>query len=192
MPSRIVFAVPEVPLEARLVFLKNAKEKGAFTAASFLSDEISEVFKGDGLSFIDLLSINIDEANALVEKSSDDSKTAAYSCAERILKDYSNIELVVTDGGNGMYGFSREGDEYYPALDIHAKSNAGVGDAAFDGLLIAKVLGLPFHSTAGLSGVALANSLAALSVESPDTINFTITYKSLTEFIGEAYDYSTD
>ncbi len=183
--SSLIFTVPEVPLEVRVLFLETAKEKGIFSAASFLTNEIQQVFTRTSLRMVDLLSINIDEARALLSVNEKKSDYVAKACAEKIFHERPGIQLVITDGGNGLYGFSENKEIFYPAVSVELQNSAGAGDAVFAGLLIGKILGYPFISKSGISSTMLANTLGALSVEAKDTINFTITYEILMRAVSE-------
>lgn len=182
----VIFAVPEVPIEARLFLLNYPVDSESYKAASFLSSEIREVFGMGLLKKIQLLSINIDEARALIgEDRGLSDRDAVMKCRDKVYRENPNIELVVTAGGNGAYGFFRDEEKYLHALSVDFRNSAGAGDAFFAGLIIGKVLGLPFISGETPTCFETALCLSALSVESQDTINFTITFDILNSFINE-------
>ena len=186
----VVFAVPEVPLETRIHLLSLPGNKYLWKAASFLSSEIRTVFDEGVFEQLDFCAFNMDEARALMQEEKNtchESRVAAEKCNKLVREKNKDIELVITDGGMGAFAFSRNRSEFLPAFGMKVENSAGAGDALFAGVIIGKVLGLPFISDKKISGFKLAHALASLSVESRDTINFTISFQGLERFLKEKY-----
>ncbi len=181
----LLFAVPEVPLETRLSLLKAGKRGGPIKAASFLSNEIAAALsEEDSAGKIDMLSINMDEARAFLGYPEDlENEKIVENCVSRIIRLNPQIKLAVTDGKKGAYGYYRGETVFFPGLKTESRNSAGAGDAFLAGLIIGKVLGLPFLKGETLTSCETALCLSALSVESSDTINFSITGDRLRAFI---------
>ena len=94
------------------------------------------------------------------------------------------MKCIITAGKEGFYAFHRGEEAHFPPLEVKLKNSAGAGDALFAGLIIGEALELPFFSSSGASALNLANCLAAMSVEAPDTINFQVSVESFRTFCG--------
>jgi sugar/nucleoside kinase (ribokinase family) len=162
----IVLAAPEVPLEGRKKLLELGKEYGAFCSASFTSGEIKKALDEKIMSNVDLLSINLDEAAALILPAENDNDKVVKSAVRQLEKSNRNILVAVTGGINGSWCWDGRELHRFPAVRTTAAGTAGAGDAFFSGLLIAITLGLPISEAQ-----QFATLLAGLSVTSPDTIN---------------------
>jgi len=186
----IVFAVPEVPLETRLHLLELKSGNGVFRAASFLSSEIRDVFSRGIFQNIDLCALNMDEAKTLVEsrgKGIQEGRKFADICNSILRGENPDIEVLITDGKKGSYAFSKNRSAYLPAFKMKVSNSAGAGDAFFAGLIIGKIMNLPFISEEAVSCFKTAHSLASLSVESRDTIHFNLNSIMLKEFIEKKF-----
>jgi sugar/nucleoside kinase (ribokinase family) len=191
--SGIAAALPEVPIEARLHLLRRAKEAGMKTAASFITSEIQEVREKEIVKYVDILTLNIDEAAAFasidrIDLSSPESmEPVVDGCFDYLSGINSEAACVVTAGSGGFYAFRRGRTARIPSLNVECVNSAGAGDALMAGIIIADVLGFPFmppeeNAAHSFSALELANCLAAMSVESPDTINFRVTPESFIAF----------
>ena len=168
----LVLAVPEVPLASRAQLLAWGRRQKAFTAASFLAEEMNEVRAAQLLRQADLVSLNIDEAAALAQSSP---RAAPRTIVARAARHAGpSTSLFVTHGKQGIYSWQSGNVVFYPALTVKVVNTAGAGDAFFAGLLLGKIL--------GGDGIRLGRLLAAISVTSPDTIHFGINRRSLAAF----------
>jgi sugar/nucleoside kinase (ribokinase family) len=179
----LVMAAPEIPLRSRAALVRLGRKHGAFTAASFVSEELVEPEVVKLLHFVDLLAINIDEA-AMLAGSAGREKTGKIvkACIRKLVGINPQIKLSLTNVRYGAYAYSQGELSYLPALKVRAANTAGAGDAAFAGLIIGLATGLPFISETELSCFRLSRLLAAMSVTSVDTINFAINAASLRDF----------
>lgn len=175
----IAVAAPEVSIEARLKLLEMASNYKFYRAASFTSAEIPVVLRGNYLHRIDLLAINMDEASALTNLSSDGSNASAI--VEAVVRICSvqnpNIQISVTDGKNGSWCWDGKSMEHFPTLNVQVSSTAGAGDAHLAGLLTGLAKGFSLHEAH-----EAAVFIAGLSVMSPHTINKQIKRKQLKDF----------
>ena len=178
-PTAIALAVPEVPLPVRRHLLRRATERGALRVASFTTAEIEEARETGFLSLVDLLSVNEDEAAALVGAPFPDGPPEAFlrrlSIAVTALR--AGVRLVVTAGARGAFAFDRAWT-HVPALPVTVVSTAGAGDALLGGILTGLAAGLPFVAPgkpdpAGRplsSAFELGALVAGFKVTSPHTI----------------------
>lgn len=179
----LVLAAPEVPLVSRQALLEVGREYGAFTSASFVSEEMSRPEISEILALVDLLSLNIEEAAMLSGLATDKgTSTIVRNCWQRCIRYNPDVKLVVTDGRNGLYAFEHEKEEHLPALPVDVVNTAGAGDALLSGLVIGLASGLPFLAGDQLSSVRLGRLFAAMSVTSADTINSAVDLASLCAF----------
>jgi sugar/nucleoside kinase (ribokinase family) len=180
----IVLAVPEVPLKSRFDFIGMGAKKEAFIAASFTSHEMKELEQSSVLKYIDLLSVNMDEARMLsgIEK---DMKPAdvVSACIDKLVKLNPQIKFTVTDGAKGVYACENGKLEYHPVFQANAVNTAGAGDAFLAGLIIGTLKGQPIVGDQKHSCLRYAIALAGMSVTSKNTIHFGITSEALEEFI---------
>ena len=164
----IVMAVPEVPLEAREKLLELGKKHGLFCTASFTTEEISYALDAGIVRNIDLLAINIDEANAIAGShiNKTDSTSIVQSAIQKLHSCNKNILISVTNGKHGSWCWDGHKLNSFPAIKTVAVSTAGAGDAFFSGIICGLSLGLHLFDAQ-----QLASLLAGLSVTSRDTIH---------------------
>ncbi len=179
----LLLAAPEVPYASRRTLLEMGRRYGAFNAASLVSEEMAKPETVDLLKSIDLLAINIDEAAMFAQTSAAaGAEQIVRTCSQKIVSVNPLIQLLITDGEHGAYGFEKGYRQFLPALKVNVVNTAGAGDAMLAGLLIGKALGLPFTGDSGFSCLHLARLLAAFSVQSADTINFAAGVETLRAF----------
>src|SRR5258706_6712220 len=65
--NEIILAAPEVPLETRITLLEYGRQRGSLNVASVSSAEVSDFENLHGFEITDILSINIDEAQSIVQ-----------------------------------------------------------------------------------------------------------------------------
>jgi len=194
----MVLAAPEAPLTARIRLLKLATKAQAFRAASLSTGEIPAARTLGMFSMLDLLSVNQEEAGALLGKCFDSATPqTALECRSRALADFNpHARLVVTAGGRGAWGFDLASGEwdYCPAPQVKVASTAGGGDALLAGLICGEAVGMPFiHPAAPRRKIAdrplssaldFAVLLASLTVTSPHTIHPGVNLDALIRFAG--------
>jgi sugar/nucleoside kinase (ribokinase family) len=180
-PNAIALAVPEVPLPVRWHLMRRATEKGALRVASLTTAEIPQALATGFLSVVDLLSLNQDEAAALVGEplAPEAPEPVLRRLAHRALAAHAGMRLIVTAGARGAFAFDGSWT-YVPALPIRVVSSAGAGDALLGGVLSGLAAGLPFAGTAAhratlasrplASAVDLGALVAAFKLTSPHTI----------------------
>jgi sugar/nucleoside kinase (ribokinase family) len=192
----MVLAAPEAPLETRMRLLKLATKAGAFRAASLTTGEIPVARKLGMLSMLDLLSVNQEEAGALLGQCFDPSAPwTVLECRAKALADFHpRARLVVTAGGRGAWGFDLALGEwdFCPAPAVKVASTAGGGDALLGGLISGEAAGMPFIHPAAprkkitdrplSSALDFAVLLASLTVTSPHTIHPDANLATLAEF----------
>jgi ribokinase len=176
----MIMAAPEVPLTARQKLLEDGKAYGLFCAASFTSEEIVSALESGVVSFIDLIAINMDEAQALASPVSPISTPSQIvsEAIERLQDVNEKIHVSVTAGSQGSWCWDSENLHHFPVIKADAKSTAGAGDAFFAGLLCGTALGLSFFEAQ-----QLATLLAAFSVTTLHTIHPDVSRVSLRDFI---------
>jgi sugar/nucleoside kinase (ribokinase family) len=181
--SCMVLAAPEVPLASRLKLLRLGRKYHAFNVGAFTSEEVARV-KGLGMfRYIDLLSVNIDEAAMLAGMSPKrHPNSIVKGCIQQVKKINPQLRLAVTCGKRGAYGYARGKVEFHPALRVKVKNSAGAGDAFLSGLMAGTVIGIPFLGKRETSCMKLGRALAAMAVTSPDTIHFGINKPALKRF----------
>lgn len=172
----IALAAPEVSIEARFKLLDMATEYQFFRAASFTSAEIPVILEGNNLQRIDLLAINMDEASALTNISSDDKHASArVEAVVQICSEQNpNVLISVTDGKNGSWCWDGKSVKHFPTMNVQVVNTAGAGDAHFAGLLTGLAKGFSLHEAH-----EAAVFIAGLSVMSPHTINKQIKRKQM-------------
>jgi sugar/nucleoside kinase (ribokinase family) len=191
--QEIIVAAPEVPLISRIKLLEYGRRRGSITVASILSAEVDEFKRMHGFELVDILSINIDEAEniAKINGVSIAGETIVDACINTLLSIQPEISILITDGSNGSYCFDNNTLEYTPALAVPVASTAGAGDAFLAGTLVGLSCGLPlkggktdkwFAASPLKSAVELGVLLAALSVTTKDTIHPSANAKVLYEF----------
>ncbi len=188
----IALAVPEAPLAARIKLLETATKYDFFRVCAFSSLEAKELLEQDMLRNVDLLAMNIDEAESIIGYRYNPLKLKIFlkKIENRLTSFNPEIKISLTIGSNGSYGYEQGVWQCIPCALVKPISTAGAGDAHLAGLIIAKAIGLPFidkeienkkslPNSSIESGMAFANLLASLSVVSPDTINLKASPSSL-------------
>jgi sugar/nucleoside kinase (ribokinase family) len=174
--------VPEVPLAVRRHLLRRATERGALRVASLTTAEVEEACETGFLSVVDLLSMNEDEAAALVGAPFPDGAPEPFleRLKKAVLALRAGVRLVVTAGARGAFALDGTAWTHAPALPLAVVSTAGAGDALLGGLVTGLAAGLPFVPPAsprgGLAGRPLSSAfelgalVAGFKVTSPHTI----------------------
>jgi sugar/nucleoside kinase (ribokinase family) len=194
-PTAIALAVPEVPLPVRRHLLRRATERGALRVASLATAEIEEARETAFLSAVDLLSLNEDEAAALVGVPFPDG--AAEPFLQRLSREMTErkpgVRLLVTAGARGAFAFDGAAWTHSPAVPLAVVSTAGAGDAFLGGILVGLAAGLPFVPAARedsggrpvSSAFELGALVAAFKVTSPHTIPPDLSLDALVAFARE-------
>lgn len=166
----IVLAAPEVPIAARAALLDRATRHGFGRFASFLSGEIRQAYADGILGLVDVLSINIDEAAALVGAEGDAPQPEPVLIVDQALEllvgRHPGLTFVITAGRHGSWVWDGSVLHHQQPLAVTAKNTAGAGDAHIAGLILGTVAGLDL-----IAANRWATALSALSVTSQDTIN---------------------
>ncbi len=195
-PSAIALAAPEVPLAVRRHLLRRATEKGALRVASLTTAEIPQALETGFLSVVDLLSLNEEEAAALVGEpfTAEAPEPVLRRLGEIALAAQPSMRLIVTAGAHGAFAFDG-GWTHVPTLPARVVSSAGAGDALLGGVLAALAAGLPFAGATGhratLASRPLASALdlgalvAAFKVTSPHTIPPDLSLDAVLDFARE-------
>jgi ribokinase len=174
---------PEVPIDTRIELLKQGIEINAFNVAAVSAFEMQEFVEKDGFKFVDLVSLNISEANALTNFDGN-SDLIALKAFEKLKQINPKIIVLITDGANGSHAFHQDKKSFTPAIKNEVISTAGAGDAFLSGILTGLVCGLPiFKDDNPLTAIELATALASMKVGSADTINFGIDADSFGKYI---------
>lgn len=209
----VVCALPEVPPEARYELLRLGRIYGFYNIASFTSDEIKWALQSDMLDYIDLVSLNSDEARVLVEIAMNDKRwKQKIFLPETALKIVSSSRKARDNPGELLKEcekifslFVDYVDERYPELKFTFTCGKA-GSWSWDGSQAqhlypprVQVLGTSGAGDAFLAGVIcglfagfsiheahhLGNALSAMAVTSPHTINFDITPELFIGFLRE-------
>ena len=195
-PSTIALAAPEVPLPVRRHLLRRATEKGALRVASLTTAEIPQARETDFLSVVDLLSLNQEEAAALVGEplAVETPEPVLRRLGELALAAQPEMRLIVTAGARGAFAFDG-GWTHVPTLPVAVVSSAGAGDALLGGVLTGLAAGLPFAGSASqcatlasrplASAVELGALVAAFKVTSPHTIPPDLSLDAVLDFARE-------
>lgn len=164
----IVFAVPEVPLEARKKLLEYGKQYKFFCSASFTSEEMETVMNSDILKNVDLLAVNLDEAVFAVKKKNDesDAETIVNLSVDAFRAINPEIKISITNGKFGSWLWNGEDISQFPSVKVNVSNTAGAGDAFLSGLIIGIAAGLSLKEAQ-----QLATLTGSASVTSPHTIN---------------------
>jgi sugar/nucleoside kinase (ribokinase family) len=196
-PSAMALAAPEVPLAVRRHLLRRATEKGALRVASLTTAEIPEARETGFLSVVDLLSLNEEEAAALVGEPfpRESPEPVLRRLSDLALAAHPGMRLVVTAGARGSFAFDGCGWTHAPTLPVRVVSSAGAGDALLGGVLAGLAAGLPFAANtahrATLAARPLASALdlgalvAAFKVTSPHTIPPDLSLDAVLDFARE-------
>jgi sugar/nucleoside kinase (ribokinase family) len=192
----IALAAPEVPLEIRTYFLREASRHGAFRAAAFTSAEMPAAGESGILACVDLLTMNEDEAGALTGLPPEKHGHMELLRAAGDLLTPLNREIciIVTAGRKGAAALHRGSADLCPAVEVEVASTAGAGDALMGGMIAGLAAGMPLVSggppRSRISERPLASAfefaclLAGFTVTSPHTIHPGADLVSLLEFAG--------
>jgi len=179
----VVVSVPEVPLATRIEMIDLGHKNKAFVISSFLTEEMETVIGQKVLEKIDLLAVNRDEAAALGRVSTAPPvREIVQNCIDAATRINPQIQLCITCGDQGIFGYSQGETEYIPVLKVPVRNTAGAGDAVLSGIVVGKILGLPFTGDDKKTCLRLGRLIGAMSVTSEDTINFNINLKNLKRF----------
>jgi len=189
----IILAVPEIPLQTRIKLLEYGRERGSLNIASLLSSEVIDFKNMHGFEMVDILSINIDEAQSIAQFS--DASVTSFSIVEGCVKTLKEINpgisILITDGPNGSYCYTKNYLEFTPSPEVPVISTAGAGDAFLAGVITGLCCGLPlckgfsnthFSSKELETAVELGTLLGSFSVTSPDTIHLNADAEALYAF----------
>jgi sugar/nucleoside kinase (ribokinase family) len=160
--KEIILAVPEVPLATRIRLLEYGRQRGSLNVSSILSSEIDSFKKQKGFHLTDILFVNIDEAGHIANTQTD----IAGNCIATLKNLNPNISVIITDGSNGCYSWTKNHLSHTPAIKVDAISTAGAGDAFLAGTLTGLCCGLSLEKA-----INIGTLLAAWSVTSADTIH---------------------
>lgn len=174
----IALAAPEVPLEARQRLLQLGSASHFLRAASFTSAEMLPAARLGLFGMTDLLSLNLDEAAALLGWSAAEHPplTIVETAAHKLLGLNPTLKLAITAGRTGSWAWEGDHCFHLPAIPVQVASSAGAGDAFLAGLIAGTAAGLTWFQTQ-----ELASLVAALSVTSPHTIHPGLERDSLRE-----------
>ena len=177
----IALLVPEVPLTCRQRFLDVAKQKGAFTAASFVSGEIADAKRLGMFDRLNLVSLNEEEAADLVGETFTPATPEVF--LDRLLRlvalTYPQLGVVMSAGKNGAYFIDGSGWSHSPSPRVEVASTAGAGDCLLGGILAALAAGIPLPHARRRPATQLVLQdaldfgvlLASYKVSSPHTIH---------------------
>lgn len=190
----IALAAPEVSLEIREHFLKQATAAGCFRAASFVPSEIGPAKNVGMFECLDLVALNEEEAGELVDCAFTPGapEVLIAKCQSFLRANCSRLKMIVSVGSCGAYGVTAENWSYCPAPKVDVASTAGAGDSLLGGVLAATAAGLPFvrEGSVGLrndvcidSALELGVFLASYKCQSPHTIHPEAQLESLAEFV---------
>jgi len=190
----VALCAPEVPMSLRRDFLKLASDCGNYRVCSFVLGEIEEARKMGLISLADLLSLNQEEASALLGEVPghilDGPELAERAAALTVARP--PLRVIISAGRKGAYGFEGGRSQFCPAPVLEPISTAGAGDALLAGVLSALAAGIPFIIPNALgdsfSGRTLRSALdfgvmnGSFSVTSPHTIHPDAAVESLLTF----------
>jgi ribokinase len=175
----VALAAPEVSLEARLRLLQLGHQYGFLKTAAFTSAEMQPAVHMGHLPLVDLLSLNLDEAAALLGCSAEEHPPQAIveSALQRLQMLNPKMQIAITAGKNGSWAWDGTRLTHAPAYPVQVASSAGAGDAFLAALIVGTVAGLSWSQAQ-----ELASLTAALSVTSPHTIHPGLERNSLRAF----------
>jgi ribokinase len=186
----VALAAPEVPLAARQRLLEMGRKYGFLNAASFTSAEMRPALQMGLFPLIDLLSINLDEAAALLEQPAESAspfeagperrRRIVQPAIRSLLEIHSGMKIAITAGQAGSWGWDGSSLIHAPAHQVPVASSAGAGDAFLAALIVGTVAGLAWSESQ-----ELASLTAALSVTSPHTIHPSLERHSLWAFASQ-------
>lgn len=198
--ATVIMAAPEVSVDARIALLDAGKKGGAYCVASFASEEADRFVAQGGAALTDLLSLNEDEARALVKaaaknaaaagqtdvrggpvsaeirKEPPDTDKLVAACVRQLHILGSDAALIITLGSRGSVCHDHGRTVCMPALPADVVATGGAGDAYIAGVICGLCTGLPLLPLKGESPSAmrLGTLFAKKSVEHKDTIVPTI------------------
>ena len=144
-PRTIALLVPEVPLASRRHFLAMARQRGAFSAASFVSGEIADAKRLGMFDQLSLVSLNEEEAADLAGKAFTPGTPEVFldKLFRLVTLTYPQLGVVMSAGKNGAYFIDRSGWSHAPSPRVEVASTAGAGDCLLGGILAAMAAGIP-------------------------------------------------
>lgn len=190
----IVLAVPEVPLQARNQLLRQGRQRGWLNIASVLSAEMDEALAEGMLDRTDLLVVNEDEVAALAKSlklPTDSAEALAAKVYSELSRRNPSLCLITTLGKRGAVFHGPQGTRSYTAIPCeNVASTAGAGDCFLGTLISALVHGIPLSSVGEKrpeidDAISLASLASGRKVSCRDSIDFSITKRTLEEFAQE-------
>jgi sugar/nucleoside kinase (ribokinase family) len=190
----VAICLPEVPLEIRNEFLKQATQCENFRVASFTASEIAAARALHLFSMVDLLALNQEEASTLVgyPYAFENSETFLSDCGAILKSIQPTMRAVISAGAEGAYAFENNKWVHCGAFQTKAVSTAGAGDALLAGVVSGLAIGLPFMPTESIeqpkelnqvrSALELGVLLASFSVTSAHTIHPEANLMNLAKF----------
>lgn len=185
----IVLAAPEIPMRARKRLLYFGRKYVFFNTAAFSSGEIRQALNDGYFKMVDLVSINVDEAEALAGMKYNSKKELPFftKCVNTLTRYNPMIHIAITLGSKGSFGYEDGNSKRIPAFKVNIKNTAGAGDSYLSGLIIALICGIPFISSEKNNkiindAISFASLLASFKTLSGDTINFNADIKPLVSF----------
>jgi sugar/nucleoside kinase (ribokinase family) len=193
--GEIILAAPEVPLPARCKLLEYGNQRGSLNVASLLSGEAGEFLKS-GIQWVDILSVNMDEARSIanINDESVEAGKVVAACIDTLTVINPDMVVLITAGKSGSYCYAYNQLEHTPAMNVPVLSTAGAGDSFLAGVITGLCCGLPlqkgtsdsfFSETPVATAVELGTLLASLSVTSADTIHLSANTSLLLQFAGD-------
>jgi sugar/nucleoside kinase (ribokinase family) len=180
-PRTIALLVPEVSLTCREHFLAVARQKGAFSAASFVSGEIADAKRLGMFDQLNLVSLNEEEAADLVGEAFTPGSPEGFldRLFRLVASRYPQLGVVMSAGKNGAYFIDRSGWSHSPSPSVEVASTAGAGDCLLGGILAAMAAGIPLtHPRRRPAAQSVLEDaldfgvlLASYKVSSPHTIH---------------------
>jgi sugar/nucleoside kinase (ribokinase family) len=195
----LVVAAPEVPLETRLHMLKKGRRRKCFNVATVLAGEALCFAKQGGAALTDLISLNMNEAQAFAPLNGDNDTDQGIieSCIKYLQLLNPEITIIITLGGKGA--LIRHGDRFYKsgAADVQVVNTAGAGDCFLGTVIAAKTRGIglfpPQANNDKLAcAIDLGNAASGKKVECKDTIDFSMSVESLEQFAQKHGLFFTD
>jgi ribokinase len=180
----IALAAPEAPLPVRQELVRLAAAHRFRRYVALNSEEIVRPEAAGLLRGADVLSLNRDEAEALLGRRLEPRRQTDFleRLAVRLCRFQPDLRISLTLGAAGACGYAAGVWEVVPAARVRAVSAAGAGDALMAGLIAGEAWGLPFilpgRRRGRLADAPLATALdlgvllASFSVLSADTIAF--------------------
>lgn len=187
----IVCAIPEVPIASRAAMMRAGKRKGALTILSVPASEAHEFEKLSVYEYVDILAVNMEEAQAVAGSSKVNEKLI-IKLANKLGKVNPGISILMTCGREGAYTFVDETVEKIPPLHANTLNTTGAGDAFLGGTLAGIACGmklqkghndLAFGDTTLVSAPELGTICAGMAVECEDSIAFHVSPFTIQDMI---------